>query len=95
MRNDHRVQYEGKLEGEEHRSDATTSRRQPNEMVAPPRNGRAEGAYPARTPCRPHKVADNGLARTPPMGWNSWNKFAGRVDDERSAAWPTRWPQTA
>jgi alpha-galactosidase len=21
------------------------------------------------------------LARTPPMGWNSWNKFAGRVDD--------------
>ena len=19
---------------------------------------------------------DNGLARTPPMGWNSWNKFA-------------------
>ena len=29
-----------------------------------------------------HKVRDNGLARTPPMGWNSWNKFAGRVSDE-------------
>ena len=28
-----------------------------------------------------HKVRDNGLARTPPMGWNSWNKFASRVDD--------------
>ena len=28
-----------------------------------------------------HDVADNGLARTPPMGWNSWNKFANRVDD--------------
>jgi alpha-galactosidase len=28
-----------------------------------------------------HTVPDNGLARTPPMGWNSWNKFAGRVDD--------------
>jgi len=26
-------------------------------------------------------VPDNGLAKTPPMGWNSWNKFAGRVDD--------------
>lgn len=26
-------------------------------------------------------VRDNGLARTPPMGWNSWNKFAGRIDD--------------
>jgi alpha-galactosidase len=24
-------------------------------------------------------VPDNGLARTPPMGWNSWNKFAGKV----------------
>jgi len=22
----------------------------------------------------------NGLALTPPMGWNSWNKFAGRVE---------------
>ena len=26
-------------------------------------------------------LPDNGLARTPPMGWNSWNKFGGRVDD--------------
>ena len=24
----------------------------------------------------------NGLALTPPMGWNSWNKFAGRIDDK-------------
>src|SRR5271166_5065975 len=22
----------------------------------------------------------NGLAKTPPMGWNSWNLFAGRID---------------
>ncbi len=28
-----------------------------------------------------HHVPDNGLVRTPPMGWNSWNKFAGRVND--------------
>ncbi len=28
-----------------------------------------------------HDVKDNKLARTPPMGWNSWNKFAGRIDD--------------
>ena len=26
-------------------------------------------------------VPDNGLAKTPPMGWNSWNKFAEHVDD--------------
>ncbi len=29
-----------------------------------------------------HKVPYNGLAETPPMGWNSWNKFAGRVTAE-------------
>lgn len=28
-----------------------------------------------------HDVRDNGLVRTPPMGWNSWNHFANRVDD--------------
>ena len=41
-----------------------------------------EGALPARIAPPPlHKVRDNGLARTPPMGWNSWNKFSRRVDD--------------
>jgi alpha-galactosidase len=29
-----------------------------------------------------HPVAANGLARTPPMGWNSWNHFAGKIDDK-------------
>ena len=28
-----------------------------------------------------HQVAYNGLAKTPPMGWNSWNLFAEKVDD--------------
>jgi len=26
-------------------------------------------------------VPANGLAKTPPMGWNSWNHFGGNVDD--------------
>jgi alpha-galactosidase len=26
-------------------------------------------------------VKYNGLAKTPPMGWNSWNKFNNKVDD--------------
>ncbi|MGB7719442.1 MAG: glycoside hydrolase family 27 protein [Bryobacteraceae bacterium] len=30
----------------------------------------------------PAAVRDNGLARTPPMGWNSWNKFQGKVNDK-------------
>jgi alpha-galactosidase len=29
-----------------------------------------------------HNVPYNGLAETPPMGWNSWNLFAERVDDK-------------
>ncbi len=28
----------------------------------------------------PRRIA-NGLARTPPMGWNSWNRFACKVDE--------------
>ncbi|MGA7415771.1 MAG: alpha-galactosidase [Bryobacteraceae bacterium] len=27
------------------------------------------------------QALDNGLARTPPMGWNSWNKFACNVSE--------------
>ncbi|HTS77647.1 MAG TPA: glycoside hydrolase family 27 protein [Bryobacteraceae bacterium] len=62
---------------------------------APVRNGAAgvpipahrvpdsDGALPPRvTPPALHQVPDNGLARTPPMGWNSWNKFHTRVSDE-------------
>ena len=29
-----------------------------------------------------HTVPYNGLAKTPPMGWNSWNLFAEKVDDQ-------------
>jgi alpha-galactosidase len=37
---------------------------------------------PARLPLPALRdLPDNGLVRTPPMGWNSWNKFAGKVDD--------------
>ena len=40
-------------------------------------------ATPAVLPLAPvHDVPDNGLARTPPMGWNSWNHFAEAVDDK-------------
>ena len=39
-------------------------------------------ALPARLPLPAlHDVPDNGLARTPPMGWDSWNHFQQRVDD--------------
>ena len=30
----------------------------------------------------PKTVASNGAAKTPPMGWNSWNKFSNKVNDK-------------
>ena len=30
----------------------------------------------------PARALENGLARTPPMGWNSWNKFACNVSEK-------------
>src|SRR2546429_672364 len=76
------VKDEGKVDGEELH---LAGQRRPDapvvEMTAH-RVPAGEGAYPERRPLPAlHKVADNALARTPPMGWNSWNKFAGRVDD--------------
>ena len=74
------VKYEGKLAGDELRL-TTRIRGKLVEMVAR-RAPAGEGAYPEPVPPPAlHVVPDNGLAKTPPMGWNSWNKFAGRVDD--------------
>ena len=82
-KNERKVQYNGKLVGDE--LQVSTRRRPqdpPTQMVAV-RAPAGEGAMPARNPLPPlHKVRDNGLARTPPMGWNSWNKFASRIDDK-------------
>ena len=41
-----------------------------------------EDMYPERLPLPElQDVPDNGLVRTPPMGWNSWNRFAASIDD--------------
>ncbi len=76
------VRYEGRLAGDTlHISTRRRPQDKPTEMIAF-RGPAGEGALPARLPLPAlHKVRDNGLARMPPMGWNSWNKFAGRVDD--------------
>ena len=81
-RNERRVQFEGKLVGDELRIGRRTRPDAPiTEMVAH-RAPAGEGALPARIePPARHAVAYNNLAKTPPMGWNSWNKFAGQIDD--------------
>jgi alpha-galactosidase len=77
-----RVKYEGRLVGDElHLATRRRPEAEITEMIAH-RVPAGQGAYPPRRPLPElHQVADNNLARTPPMGWNSWNKFAGRVDD--------------
>lgn len=80
--NTRRMTWEGRLEAD---GLHVMMRRRPSappvEMVAH-KVAAGEGAMPARLPLPAlHKVPSNGLAKTPPMGWNSWNKFAGRVDD--------------
>jgi alpha-galactosidase len=41
-----------------------------------------EEAFPARLPLPDLRdLPDNGLVRTPPMGWNSWNKYHDHFDD--------------
>jgi alpha-galactosidase len=52
-----------------------------DEVTAVPAS-ESEFAPPAVIPPPPlHELPSNGLAQTPPMGWNSWNHFAERVDD--------------
>ena len=77
------VIYAVKLAGNElHVTTRRNATAQPVEQIGH-RAPAGEGAMPARIPPPAlHKVTDNGLARTPPMGWNSWNKFASRVSDE-------------
>ena len=91
--NERRTTYEGTLVGDELRmvlrrrvpppgaTPATGPIRPPTVLVAH-RVRAGEGDLPAKiaVPAR-HTVPDNGIGRTPAMGWNSWNKFAGRVDD--------------
>jgi alpha-galactosidase len=80
---DRHVVYQGKLVGDElHLSTRRRPDLPPTESVAQ-RAPAGEGAMPARiAPPALHNVRDNGLARTPPMGWNSWNRFKGEVNDK-------------
>ena len=55
-----------------HGSEKATAVRVPEAAAHPP----AALPLPALEPVPP-----NGLALTPPMGWNSWNHFGDRVDD--------------
>jgi len=75
------AKYQGSIQGDElqissrwpgNNNTEYTARRTSNDMGEPP--ARIE-------PPALHPVPYNGLAATPPMGWNSWNHFEGKVSD--------------
>ncbi len=71
-----------KLVGDQLQIETTRRPNEPPVQLVAHRVAAGEGARPAALPLPElHKVPYNGLAKTPPMGWNSWNKFAGKVDD--------------
>lgn len=75
------VTYDGTVEGDKISLTSTFPGRAPLKGIAERGDPKAM-LPPARIPPPAlHDVPDNGLARTPPMGWNSWNKFAGKVTD--------------
>ncbi|MFL6735048.1 MAG: alpha-galactosidase, partial [Sphingomicrobium sp.] len=42
----------------------------------------SEAAWAGDTTQQVVNKAANGLAQTPPMGWNSWNKFACNISEQ-------------
>jgi alpha-galactosidase len=80
-------EYTGKLEGntlvlqmpgyEDRRGPQLRLKQVSQEAPGPMPEAAKKISLPEASP-----VPYNGLAKTPPMGWNSWNKFAGKVTDQ-------------
>jgi alpha-galactosidase len=76
-----RVTYDGTMEGDKISMTVLFPGREA--LVGTAERCKPEAALPPpRLPLPElHDVPGNSLAQAPPMGWNSWNKFAGKVDD--------------
>jgi alpha-galactosidase len=76
-----RVSYGGAIEGDKISMTVQFPGREPRAGIA--ERTKPEAALPPPRLPMPalQDVLANGLARTPPMGWSSWNKFAGKVED--------------
>ena len=75
------ITYDGEINGEKISMTMRFPGREPSTGIAERTTPQA-ALPPPRLPIPAlHDVPDNGLVRTPPMGWNSWNKFAGKVTD--------------
>ncbi len=80
--NQTRIDYKGTILSRDEIAIEIARPGRPVQQLKASRGADTAGMAPPRIPLPAlHRVADNGLARTPPMGWNSWNHFRGRVDD--------------
>jgi alpha-galactosidase len=78
----HRTVWDGLLEGSDLHLTSTTAGRKPVSVVAQAAPANAL-TPPAKLPLPALKdLPSNNLSHIPPMGWNSWNKFAGSIDDK-------------
>jgi alpha-galactosidase len=79
------VNYAGKVSGDQIQMTSSGVQGRPPLEFSGRRATAAESAtnWPQRIPPPSlHDVPENGLARTPPMGWNSWNHFHTKIDDK-------------
>jgi alpha-galactosidase len=77
------IAFDGGLEGDHLTVEQKSSNGQMNEHGEARRSTQEAMAPPKPLPLPSlHDVPDNGLAKTPPMGWNSWNHFQGKIDDK-------------
>lgn len=80
--NERLIHWSGTVENDELHLTEARGRRAPEEMIAKRTSDNA-GNPPEKLPVPElHEVPYNGLAKTPQMGWNSWNHFAGKIDDK-------------
>jgi alpha-galactosidase len=79
--NPRRTIYRGVIAGDEVTITLVRPGRPDQQMTARRGPDSAGRLPPPIPPPALHPVPDNGLARTPPMGWNSWNRFRGNFDD--------------
>lgn len=84
---EHRSEFTGQLTDDDLTLEFPHPRDRPGRHITLKRiSAEAPGPMPAAPPkislppAAP--VPYNGLAKTPPMGWNSWNKFANKVTDK-------------
>jgi alpha-galactosidase len=73
---------EGTLEGDQLHVTVRDPNAQPYAVVATRAKSDPFTVANVITPPAVRDLPPNGLAKTPPMGWNSWNLFAGRIDDK-------------